>query len=49
MSTDRIHIPYEGDPIEALERAIKQHGDGPAFILVPAEHWHRFKQKGSKK
>jgi hypothetical protein len=46
--SDRIHIPYQGDPIAALEKAIRDHGPDNAYILVPHEHWHRFQMIGLK-
>ncbi|BBO86625.1 hypothetical protein DSCO28_71910 [Desulfosarcina ovata subsp. sediminis] len=34
-SSDRIRIMYTGCPVEALEKAIAQHGEQHAYLLIP--------------
>ncbi|MBC2710887.1 MAG: hypothetical protein HGJ94_07790 [Desulfosarcina sp.] len=48
--TDRICIKYQQDqaPVAVLKAAMRQHGDGPAFILVPAALWRRLVPKGKR-
>jgi hypothetical protein len=41
MNANRLFIPYSGNPIEALQEAIRRFGDSNAYILVPAEKWDR--------
>lgn len=43
--SDRICILYDGCPLEALNRAIREHGRDKHFMLVPACLWDRLVPK----
>ena len=46
--TARITIEYTGCPIEALERAVAEHGADNAYLLIPSVLWRRMTKRHRK-